>query len=53
MFWKTLFPPWYLSPCEFNSVGNVGHMFPIHLHLTLEKAVLQRQLPVQNITALG
>lgn len=50
MFWKTLFSLLYLSPYEFNFVGNLSHMFLIHLHLTLEKVVLQQQLPVQKIS---
>ena len=33
-------------------VGNLSHMFLIHLHLTLEKVVLQQQLPVQKNLSL-
>lgn len=48
MFWKAPFSLLYVSPYEFNFVGNLSHMFLIHLHLTLEKVVLQQQLPVQK-----
>lgn len=34
-------------------VGNLSHMFLIHWHLTLEKVVLQQQLPVQKNLSLG
>lgn len=39
MFWKTLFSLLYLSPYEFNFVGNLSHMFLIYLYLTPEKLV--------------